>query len=360
MKNVFFLVIAIFLNSIFVFAQKDTTRLKIGDKKIIIIDSEKSTEIEEGKTELDKGRTDFEQKIKKLAVQLDSLQSTLKDVEMSDEDLSELEAKIKEYEKKIEAYAMGIKDIDSDLEEMESEINDEEHEREHIHIERDSEDKHKKKKSKKKFDSRWVGIDIGLNNFLSTDNEVGFPTEYQNMDLNTSKSWGVGLNFLEFEIPVHPSYIAFVTGMGVEWSNYNFSNDITLLKDENGAIYAGNEDINPEFYKNTLNTIYLNIPLLLEIHLPVKSKYINISGGVVGGIKIASKTKQYYKSEGEKKKTKNRGDYQISPFRYGLTARIGYKDVQLFANYSLVTLFEKDKGPEVYPFTLGISLNLFD
>ncbi len=42
--------------------------------------------------------------------------------------------------------------------------------------------------------------------------------------------------------------------------------------------------------------------------------------------------------------------------RYGFTGRIGYKWLNLWGYYQLSTLFEKGKGPEMYPISVGITI----
>jgi hypothetical protein len=54
-------------------------------------------------------------------------------------------------------------------------------------------------------------------------------------------------------------------------------------------------------------------------------------------------------------KAKNYDDYYMNPFKWDATARIGWRFINLFATYSVNTLFKKDKGPELYPWTLGIT-----
>ena len=82
---------------------------------------------------------------------------------------------------------------------------------------------------------------------------------------------------------------------------------------------------------------------------------IFFSTGVIGGVKIGSSTKVQYEGT-EKGKDKTRNDFNLSQFRYGLTARIGYGGFRVFANYYPTPLFEEGKGPELYPFTVGLIL----
>ncbi len=69
--------------------------------------------------------------------------------------------------------------------------------------------------------------------------------------------------------------------------------------------------------------------------------------------------KQKYKEDGKKQKEKYRSDFAMNSLRYGLTARVGFDYIKLFVNYDMVPLFQKDRGPEVYPVSVGITLTSF-
>jgi hypothetical protein len=49
----------------------------------------------------------------------------------------------------------------------------------------------------------------------------------------------------------------------------------------------------------------------------------------------------------------------IEKFRYGVTARFGWKFINLTGFYSLTGLFKKGKGPDLYPISVGISFMPF-
>ena len=47
----------------------------------------------------------------------------------------------------------------------------------------------------------------------------------------------------------------------------------------------------------------------------------------------------------------------IARFRFGPTFRIGYGAANLFFYYSVTSLFKRDSGPDVHPFSAGFSIN---
>lgn len=216
----------------------------------------------------------------------------------------------------------------------------------------------KKNRSGRDFNGHWKGLAIGMNNYFTSDYSFSLPAEAQFMELNTGKSWGVDINFLQYDIGFGTDKIGLVTGLGFEFNNYRFDGQNSLTKDPvSGEIVSLEYDPTVSIDKSKLATTYLTAPLLLEFQIPVSgNKNLFISGGVIGGLKIGSHTKVIYKEGGSKQRDKIRNDFNLSPVRYGVTARVGYRALKIFANYNLTPLFEKGKGPELYPVSIGLIL----
>jgi hypothetical protein len=368
------LIISFLFIAFFCYSQEsDTTELKMGDKKILII--EEGEELEEGITDLRKGIIDFKVKIqnyeKKIEEQQDSIDlynEQLKNAKTEEEKIQiqskidKSNAEIEDHLKKIEAFEKGIEQINTEIEELSEKLDDLASE-----LETDLDDMDfdfnlddLSKKKKKKFKGHWAGFEFGINNYFDNNLKMELPTGGEFMELNTNKSWGFGLNFLQYSIPLFSKYAGIVTGMGFEWNNYHFKQNIDLLEDSLGVIIPQYIDPNElKYTKNTLNTVYFNIPLIIEFQIPTGKKDNRIFCGIggYGGIKVASKTKKVYERAGDSRDLKFKGDYQLSPFRYGLTARVGYEFLQVYMNYSLISLFEPHKGPELYPVSIGLRID---
>lgn len=228
-----------------------------------------------------------------------------------------------------------------------------------IDMEEDKKDKdneeenEKENKRKKKFKGHFGGFEMGINNYLTADNSL----QGQNfMTLNTSRSYNFNLNFLEYGFGLGTSYAGLVTGMGIEWSSYVFDANNSIQEAADGTIQM--RDAVAEFNgitKSKLSTTYLTAPLLLEFQIPAGKKRIHLSGGVIGGVKIGSKTKIKY-NDGGKQKDVRKDDFSLSPFRYGAHVRVGYRSLNLFATYYITPLFGEVATPELYPFSIGLTL----
>ena len=202
-----------------------------------------------------------------------------------------------------------------------------------------------------KFKGHWSGFEMGINTFVNA-NYDGYSPNF--MDLNHNKSFEAGINFLQYDIGLQRNLtnIGIVTGLGLTLNDYRVSNDNTI---ENFDGVVRPVDLDPNgLSKSKLSTSFLTLPVMMEFQFPVSGhcKPFYVSGGVIGGLKLGSHTKVKYHGD----KSKNHDDFNINPFRYGTTVRIGYRGINLFGTYYFSDFFRSGRGPEINPFTIGIVL----
>lgn len=212
---------------------------------------------------------------------------------------------------------------------------------------------------RKSFDGHLGGIEIGYNNFTSgrwLTNET--PVEGW-LDLNTAKS-------TSFNIVAPPvnlgftSHFGLVTALGINFNNYRFDGNNTIIVDGEGVITPSYPADPIRYDKSKLATVYGILPVMLEVQVPVSySSTVNLGAGVIGAVKLGSHTKVVYHNDG-KQKDKNRDDFNLNVLRYGVTARAGYEMVQVYGTCWLSPMFEKGRGPELYPFEIGLALTIND
>jgi hypothetical protein len=216
-----------------------------------------------------------------------------------------------------------------------------------------------KKDDENKFKVYWAGVGIGVNGYLNANNETTVPAGYDFLDLNYAKSVNVSINLLEHNFQLWKNHINLVTGLGFDFANYKFDNKNYILQADLSAI-NGVYDSTIAYEKNKLTTTYLNVPLLLQFDTnPFGKKQkstFHVSAGVVGSVKLGSHTKQVYEINDVVYKPKTKDDFNLSPFRYSAMVRVGVGKVDLYASYALNTLFNKGEGPQLYPFTVGLTL----
>ena len=212
------------------------------------------------------------------------------------------------------------------------------------------------------FKGSWTGFSMGLSNFVDKDFSLSRDVTEEYMDLNTGKSWNMNINFAQYSINLINDKLGLVTGLGIEWNYYRFDNDNSIQENpttgEIEELDLGVIQPTWNIEKSKLSTTYATLPLLLEFH---SSSYqhsgIVFSAGAIGGLKLGSNTKIVYKESGDKNKDKTKDDFNLSPFRYGVHARIGVGNWLIYGTYYFTPLFEKDKGPELYPISVGFALS---
>lgn len=214
-----------------------------------------------------------------------------------------------------------------------------------------------KKDSAKNYNDNfehWAGLEFGVNGIMDYKNSLDLPDNGAFLELDYGRSLQFGLNLFEKDFHIYKNYVNIVTGFGVDYNHYAFQNSVTLNGDT--TYLTAFTDSTIDYKKNKLNVSYLKIPLMIEFNTSKNaSKNFHIAVGAEAAYRISSCTKQKYEVDGYEVKVTRKDDYNLEPFRFSAIARIGYNDVTVFANYGLNRLFKKDRGPQVYPFTIGVT-----
>ena len=211
-------------------------------------------------------------------------------------------------------------------------------------------------KKEKRFRGHLGGIGFGFNGFLTDLWGASLEPGDEYFDINTAKSmtWNFSLRDVNVKIARN---IGFVSTLGLTFNNYRFDNNNSITKDALGVVAPLYPPQGINYRKSAFKSGYLNIPVVLELQLPVNgshSKRAYISGGVIGSAKLWSKTKVVW-NDGGKHKRKAKDDFSMNVLRWGATARVGYGSFQIYGNAYFTPMFEKGKGPELYPFETGIA-----
>ena len=220
-----------------------------------------------------------------------------------------------------------------------------------------SSDKESNKKNYERFKGHWAGVELGFNNYMTSDKSLVLPADIEYMTLSSSNSINFNINFSQLSLGL-TRHIGFVTGLGLNFNNYKFDGNNNIQKGTNGII----EILDPgsSLEKSKLATIYLNLPFFLEIQIPVNNNHLNIAAGPIGAVKIGSHTKMVFQ---DGPKVKASGDFSLNMLRYGATARAGYGNFQVYGTYYRIPLFQKGKSPDGYdlfPFEIGCAFTFND
>jgi len=176
------------------------------------------------------------------------------------------------------------------------------------------------------------------------------------LELDYARSHSFAWNMGQYNIHLCHNYVNLVTGVGLEWNSYAFRQNISLSTNSN--VVSGIQE-QLDFSKNKLRTTFLTAPVMFEFNTSKNDQQsFHIAVGATFGYNIfRNKMIQEFSVNGDEQKRKTKDDFNINPFRYSLTARVGYGNFTVFANYGLSTMFKTNQGPKVYPVNAGVSLN---
>jgi hypothetical protein len=204
-------------------------------------------------------------------------------------------------------------------------------------------------KTKKK-----ISIGVGLYTDIMMDVPAGI------------KAWAINRGatiFGTYNVPFGKSDYSFAIGLGISSHNI-FGNFIVNSTADSTWLFKIPDSISYKRSKITL--VYAEIPL--EFRFKSKSK-VSVGIGFKAGLLVGSFTKyigdggfeteNYTLKDTGKQRVKFWGIKNLEQFTYGPTLRIGYKWANLTGYYMLSHLFTKNRGPEMYPISVGFVLMPF-
>lgn len=236
------------------------------------------------------------------------------------------------------------------------------------------------KAKKRKFNGHWAGFELGINGLLTPDFSMDYGRGYEFLDQKMEKSINVNVNFFEQNIAFNrKGNVGLVSGLGLSWNNYRFADNV-MLKNENNKLVGYYMD-GVSVKKSKLVNTFLTLPLFMEFQMGPESNKgkVHLAVGVIGGWRFSSHTKVYYLEQNKvfrlldpmnntvaremqspatnkRNIVKEFDSFQQSPFKLDASLRAGWGVVNLFATYSLTPMFIKNRGPELYPYSIGITI----
>lgn len=222
--------------------------------------------------------------------------------------------------------------------------------------------------------SHHFNIDIGINNWLE---DGAFP-DGNNAPYSVKPfgSWYVALNSMNRTWVGGPLFLEW--GLGVSWYNWKLQDaDFAIEEATEGIEFRPLDPITQSGLKSKLTATYINaqvVPMFDFSRGRRKVTSIESSGvrikkysrkgfrfglGGYAGYRLGSHTKLIFKDNGDKERDKEKDNFFLENFRYGLRAQVGWKGMELFGMYDLNTVFASGRGPggaDLNAITFGITL----
>ncbi len=166
---------------------------------------------------------------------------------------------------------------------------------------------------------------------------------------------GIGITSFQ-DYPIGNSNFAFAFGVGI--SVHNFYSNAFIAMDTNNVTQLLPLSTDLEYKVNKLTLTYLETPI--EFRYRTKGVY---TFRFYAGFKLGYLLQEHTKYSGDDPFSDGQIKYKeykhknFNNLRYGPTVRIGYRWFNLYASYNMTTLFKEDKGPQMYPISIGLMIS---
>lgn len=184
-------------------------------------------------------------------------------------------------------------------------------------------------------------------------------------DTINKKGLSKSLNiYFMFDFPFKSSpKMSIGVGAGIGSDHIGFTKTNLGIKENTSSIHFTNVPDTNHYKKTKLATVYLEAPVELRFSAnPETGKGVKAALGVKVGTLLNAHTRN---TKLEDKSGNLLNDYVMkesskrffNKTRISGTARLGYGHFTLYGSYQLTPLFKDGSGPEVRPFSIGITLS---
>ncbi len=193
-------------------------------------------------------------------------------------------------------------------------------------------------------------IQLGYNNWLNRPDSV------------KTKSFGYVFNtYLCYDFPIKKTKFSFAAGIGIN-ANVVYMDKQRLVFTDTGANATGVNiiDDSTNIYKRfKFVTAYLQAPFELRYYSNTlnRNQGFKAAIGLQVGTLLGAHTKGQRSVNGTVVKEKVDTKRFVSGWNFAATARVGWGNYALFGSYNITNVFKDAQGPEVTPFSMGISIS---
>jgi hypothetical protein len=182
----------------------------------------------------------------------------------------------------------------------------------------------------------------------------------------------VGLSQKHTTFLVGPLHL--VWGADVSFYNWKFQDESVRVSKEATGVNFYQETTFDEPVKSKLAASYINVSMVPMLDFGYKrtktvgadgkvtrttsatDNNFRIGAGMYAGYRMGSRAKFVYEDDGKSKSDKDKSDFYLTNFRYGIRGQIGYRGTDIFVNYDLNDVFAAGRGPKLNAISFGVIL----
>ena len=230
----------------------------------------------------------------------------------------------------------------------------------------------RRRKRSPNITTNWIIVDLGFSNFNDKTN-YSAPNDYLanrpgvapmgsgDFRLSAGKSMNVNIWFFMQKMNLVKHHVNLKYGLGIELNNYRFRSNTSFVERNPFNPLAAPQPVafrdSISFTKNKLAADYLTVPFMLDFtaNPGQRKKGISAAVGVSVGFLYSQRNKQ---QSNERGREKNRGDFDLEPFRLSYIGEVGLGPVKLYGSYAPNSIFRR--GLNFQPYNIGIRLSNWD
>lgn len=211
-------------------------------------------------------------------------------------------------------------------------------------------------KQKPKRFRHYIAVDVGFNSYLEDGSNPA--TKNKDYGLNIGRSRFVSLGtYRSMKIGKLTSPVSLHFGLEFSWYNFMFENNNYIVRGQTNVEFQNyQQDFEETLSKSKLTVPYVNLPLMLRVGARDKKGNLTFHLGVGGyvGHRVGGHRKVKLEN-GDKHKERN--NFYLNNWRYGVETQFGFRDLTLFIKYDMNDLFNTDTGsPQLNAFAFGIRI----
>src|SRR5690606_39013330 len=173
---------------------------------------------------------------------------------------------------------------------------------------------------------------------------------------------GRGFNgYLCYDFPIKESNFSFAAGIGLSVSNVYFKNQRVIMNSpEDQILFQDVDSTSQNLYKKSkLMTSYLEAPFEIRFfgNKENRNQGFKAAVGMRVGVLIGASAKSKNSLPGYTVVEKTNTKRYVQTWRFAPTVRVGWGNFSIYGSYNISQLFNAGKGPEVFPYSLGICLS---
>ncbi|NDW12531.1 hypothetical protein D0T50_06460 [Bacteroides sp. 214] len=197
------------------------------------------------------------------------------------------------------------------------------------------------------FSPHVSGFYLGYNRM--GDDFLGFGSANE-VDLVASKSWEWGINLFDGALKLSKQF-GITSGLGFGYTSYRLDGNRAFVENSNGITLITDAPEDTRYRKSRLRYYHLRLPISVEWQ-----QHFGRKGPLFFSVGAEVEARFWTKSKAVvngKRETMSK-DLNVRPLGINLLLQGGYNDWGFYCRYSTASLFESKKGPELYPYSIGV------